>query len=74
MLNAKSSQPTAEKTLLDFSRGRISRQRAMFVLDVDYSGLWDLMAAHDLPLPELSDTEAAVEGRRMTDFLVAKGI
>lgn len=74
MLNARPSQPTVEKTLLDFSEGRISRRRAMFVLDVDYSELWDLMAAHDLRLPELSDDEAAVEGRRMADFLAAKGI
>ncbi|MGF9566515.1 hypothetical protein [Neorhizobium sp. JUb45] len=74
MLNPRPSQPTIEKTLLDFSEGRISRQRAMFVLDVDYSELWDLMVAHDLWLPELSDLEAASEGHRMADFLAARGI
>lgn len=73
MLNPRPSQPTIEKTLLDFSEGRISRQRAMFVLDVDYSELWDLMVAHDLSLPELSDLEAASEGHRMADFLAARG-
>ncbi len=74
MLNAKTPQPTVEKTLLDFSEGRISRQRAMFLLDVDYSELRDLMAAHEIALPELSDTEAAAEGRKMNDFLSSRGV
>lgn len=74
MLNAKTPQPTVEKTLLDFSEGRISRQRAMFLLDVDYSELRDLMAAHEIALPELSDAEAAAEGRKMNDFLSSRGV
>ena len=74
MLNTKPSHPTAEKTLLDFSEGRISRQRAMVLLDVNYSQLWDLMALHGLSLPELTDAEAAAEGRKMADFLAARGI
>lgn len=74
MLNTKPSHPIAEKTLLDFSEGRISRQRAMVLLNVDYSALLDLMAAHGLSQPELTDAEAAAEGRRMADFLTANGL
>ena len=73
MLNPKVDGPTVKQTLIEFSKGRISRQRAMHLLDVDYSDLWDLLAAHHLPIPEISDEEAEAEGRKMSDFLGAMG-
>ena len=71
MLKVKADGTAIEKTLIEFSEGRITRQRAMYVLDVDYSGLSDLMFAHDLLLPELSDEEARVGGKQMAEFLDA---
>ncbi|MGI2035257.1 hypothetical protein ACRQ1B_23005 [Rhizobium panacihumi] len=42
------------------------------MLDVDYSELRDMMAAHEIALPELSDAEAASEGRKMVAFLATE--
>ncbi|MCM2473167.1 hypothetical protein HGO38_06710 [Rhizobium sp. CG5] len=74
MLNPKEDGPTVEETLIDFSEGRISRQRAMQLLDVDYSDLWDLLAQRRLSIPEISDEEAEAAGRKMSDFLGAMGV
>jgi predicted HTH domain antitoxin len=71
MLKIRIRDTALEKTLVDFAEGRISLQRAMYVLDVDYSDLWDMMAERDLPLPELSDEEARAEGKKIAEFLAA---
>ena len=52
----------------------MSRNGAMLALDVDYSELHDLMAVNGFSLPELSDADAASEGRKMADFLAARGV
>jgi hypothetical protein len=74
MLKAKAEDATIEKVLSAFSEGRISRQRALHLLDVDYSKLLDMMAEHALSIPELSDEEAAAEARKMASFLDAMGV
>ncbi len=74
MLNVRSDASAAEHALLEFSIGQISRQRAMYLLGVDYSELLDLLAARGLSRPELTDEEAAVEGRKMVKFLDAMGV
>jgi hypothetical protein len=62
--------PTDEARILsDFSRGRISRQKAMHGLDMDYSGLLDRLAEAKLPLPELSDDDARRRAEAMIAFL-----
>jgi hypothetical protein len=76
MLNDRIKAAVDEKkqALADFSAGKASRQRAMRVLDVDYSELLDLMAKNRLPIPELSDAQATDAGHEMNLFLQGMGI
>jgi hypothetical protein len=76
MLNDRIKAAVDEKkqVLSDFSSGQVSRQRAMRVLDVDYSDLLGLLAKDKLPLPELSDDQARADGHEMNLFLQRMGI
>jgi hypothetical protein len=57
---------SAETTLRRFSRGEISRQRAMALLgDIPYAELLDRLAARGLPRPTLPEAET---NRMATDL------
>ena len=75
MLNDRIKAAVDEKkqTLVDFSQGVITRQRAMHVLQADYSELLDLMAAERLRIPEVTDEEAELGGHEMNLFLQRMG-
>jgi hypothetical protein len=70
----KAAVDDKKQTLVDFSEGVITRQRAMYVLQVDYSELLDLMAAEKIRIPEVSDKEAELGGHEMNLFLQQMGV
>lgn len=69
MLKARTVLPDGEQAMVDFSEGRVSRHKAMRKLDVDYSELLDMLRQRNLPVPELSDDEAASGARKTVAFL-----
>ena len=64
---------TEDRILTDFSRGLISRQKAMHKLGADYSELLDMLAERRLPIPKLSDEEVRREAEKMVAFLDKMG-
>lgn len=65
-IGATNKTALADHVLL-FSKGEISRARAMRSLGIGYSELLDRIAVRGLPLPRVDDAEAD----RMADMLVA---